>query len=109
MTVWNADRLRAIGWVVLAAGVGAAGVYYWAATAAADATLDDSTALGYRRSFDHQMGVMMGHFGQLLTTWQEWLSSPIGRAAMIAVGAAIVAGCFFRVAWLRKQEEPPAP
>jgi hypothetical protein len=103
----STDRLRTIGWVVLAAGVGAAGVYYWAATAAADATLNDSTALGYRRSFDHQMGVMMGHFGQLLTTWQEWLVSPIGTAAMIAVGAAIVAGCFFRVAWVRDQNGQP--
>jgi hypothetical protein len=89
---------------VLAAGVLGAGIYYWIAAHSAEAALNDITALGYRRSLDHQMGVMMGHFGQLLTTWQEWLASPAGTAVLIAAGAAIVAGCFFRVAWVRDQE-----
>src|SRR5581483_9943163 len=97
-------RLRTIGWAVLTVGlVGAAG-YYWLAAYAADPALNDATALGYRRSLDHQMGVMMGHFGLLLTTWQEWLASPAGTATMIAAAAAIVAGCFFRVAWVRDQD-----
>ena len=65
-------------------------------------------ALGYTRSLRHGMGVMMGPFGIILTEWQENLASPLGQALMIAVGAALVAGYFFRVAWVldADQDEP---
>ena len=100
----ESDRLRRTGWAVLAAGIVLAAAYYWFATHTADPALTDATALGYRRSLDHQMGVMMGHFGLMLTAWQEWLTSPVGTAVLIAAGAALVAACFFRVAWVRDDD-----
>jgi hypothetical protein len=104
----RSDRLRAIGWCVLAAGLAGAVVVYWVQTRTADSALDDVTALGYTRSMQHGMGVMMGQFGLVLTDWQQILTSPIGQALMTAACAALVAGYFFRVAWVldAEQEEP---
>jgi hypothetical protein len=96
----RSDRLRTIGWLLLASGTAGAAIFYWAQTRAASPALDDTTALGYARSMHHQMGVMMGRFGLVLTEWQETLTSPIGEAVMIAIGAALAAGCFFRMAWV---------
>jgi hypothetical protein len=41
----------------------------------------------------------------MLTEWQEDIMSPIGQAVMIAICAALVAGYFFRVAWVLDAEE----
>ena len=104
----RSDRLRAIGWVVLASGLIVAAVFYYVETRSADPVLDDTTALGYTRSLRHGMGVMMGQFGVMLTDWQESLTSPIGQALMIAACAALLAGYFLRVAWVldAEDEEP---
>jgi hypothetical protein len=51
------------------------------------------------------MGVMMGQSGVILTTWQQDLTSPLGQAVLVAIGAALVAGYFFRVAWVLDAEE----
>src|SRR5438045_1782966 len=96
----RSTRLRAIGWCVLAAGMAGATAVYWVKTSHADLALNDTTALGYSRSMQHGMGVMMGQSGMILTAWQQDLTSPLGQAVMIAVGAALVAGYFFRVAWV---------
>src|SRR5215469_6564281 len=101
----RSDRLRTIGWVILACGLVSAAVFYWLATRAAGPPLDDATALGYRRSLEYQTGVMMGRFGVLLTEWHDALTSPAGEAVLIAVGAALLAGYFFRVAWVIDEEE----
>lgn len=101
----RSDRLRRTGWIVLACGVVAAVVWYIVASRSADVAMNDMTALGYRRSIDHQMGVMMGRFGLMLTEWQEALSSPAGEALLIVAGAALFAGYFFRVAWVVDEEE----
>jgi hypothetical protein len=101
----RSDRLRATGWFVLASGLAGAAVFYWVKARSADAVLNDVTALGYTRSLQHGVGVMMGQFGVMLTEWQEGLTSPIGEALMIAIGAALVAGYFFRVAWVLDAEE----
>jgi hypothetical protein len=101
----RSDRLRAIGWLVLGSGVVCAVVFYWVQMRAAGPVLDDTTALGYRRSLEHQMGVMMGRFGIMLTEWREALTSPTGEALMIAACAALLAGYFFRVAWVVDQDE----
>jgi hypothetical protein len=63
------------------------------------------TALGYARSLQHGTGVMMGQFGVMLTEWREGLTSPLGQALMVAICAALVAGYFFRVAWVLDAEE----
>ena len=96
----RSDRLRAFGWLVLGSGVVAAAIFYWIKVRTAEPVLDDSTALGYQRSLQHQIGVMMGQFGVMLAEWQEALTSPTGEALMIVVGSALLAACFFRVAWL---------
>jgi hypothetical protein len=104
----RSDRLRTIGWLVLAFGLAGAAVLYWVETRTADPLLDDLTALGYSRSLQHGMGVMMGQSGVILTQWQQDLTSPIGQAAIAAICAALVAGYFFRVAWVidAEEEEP---
>ena len=96
----RSDRLRAIGWFVLASGLAGAAGLYGVETRTATPALDDATALGYTRSLQHGMGVMMGQFGIVLTEWQQILTSPIGQALMTAACAALVAAYFFRVAWV---------
>ena len=101
----RSDRLRVIGWAVLAGGLVAAAVSYWIDARSAEPALDDSTALGYSRAMQHDVGAMMGRFGLMLSNWQDALSSPLGRAAIIAVCAALLAGYFFRVAWVLDDQE----
>jgi len=100
--------MRAIGWVLLASGLAGAAAFYVIASRTADVALNDLTALGYAKSMQHGMGVMMGPFGLMLTEWQEAIMTPIGEALMIAVCAALVAGYFFRVAWVLDAEESDA-
>ena len=101
----RSDRLRATGWFVLAAGLAGAAMFYWVKARTSDPVLNDLTALGYTRSLRHGMGVMMGQFGVVLTELQEDVVSPIGQALMIAISAALLAGYFFRVAWVLDDEE----
>src|SRR5437773_4049696 len=96
----RSDRMRAVGWVVLGSGLVGAAVFYWVKTRELDPTLDDTTALGYSRSMRHGIGVMMGRSGELLTDVSNILTSPAGKALMIAACAALFAGYFFRVAWV---------
>ena len=104
-TLKRSERLRATGWIVLGSGLLAAAVSYWIDLRSADPMLDDSSALGYSRAMQHDVGAMMGHFGLMLTDWQTALSSPLGQAAIIAVCAALLAGYFFRVAWVLDDQE----
>jgi nitrogen fixation-related uncharacterized protein len=94
--------MRSIGWTILISGIVGAGAFYW--TAAGSAQLDDLNALGYRRSMEHGIGVMMGPSGAVLTDLQQRLTSPLGEALMIAAVAALFAVYFFRVAWVIDSE-----
>src|SRR4051812_688466 len=96
----RSDRLRAIGWCVLAVGLAGAAVFYWVQAHSAERALDDTTALGYAKSLQHGVGVMMGPSGAILTDLQQNLTTPLGEALMIALCTALVAGYFFRVAWV---------
>jgi hypothetical protein len=96
----QSDRLRTTGWTVLALGLVAAAARYWILTRDPDRVLDDTTALGYRRSLEHGVGVLMGRSGALLTDVSQLLTSPIGEALIIVACAALFAGYFFRVAWV---------
>ncbi len=89
---------------MLASGLAGAAVWYWIKVRSADLALDDVNALGYQRSLQHGMGVMMGPIGAMLTEWQEELTSPLGQALTIAVCAALLAAYFFRVAWVLDAE-----
>jgi hypothetical protein len=101
----RSDRLRAIGWLVLACGLTGAAVFYFIKVRTADPALNDLNALGYARSLHHGVGVMMGPFGEMLTEWQDGLMSPLGQALMIVAFAVLVAGYFFRVAWVLDADE----
>jgi hypothetical protein len=88
------------GWTILAVGVVSALVVYWFRVRSDAPALDDMTALGYTRSLNHGVGVMMGGFGLMLTHWQSAWTSPLGIALTIVVCAALLAAYFFRVAWV---------
>lgn len=100
--------MRAVGWCVLACGLAGAATVYGIESRSADRALDDSIALGYTKSLQHGMGVMMGASGAILTDLQQNLTSPLGQALLVAVATALVAGYFFRVAWVidADAEEP---
>jgi hypothetical protein len=92
--------MRSIGWLILIGGLVASVVLYWIQARAADPAMDDARALGYSRSLQHGMGVMMGPSGAMLTEWQQDLTSPLGEALLLAAASALLAGYFFRVAWV---------
>jgi hypothetical protein len=96
----RSDQLRAIGWGVLAVGVAGAALFYWISSHSADRALDDTTALGYSKSMQHGVGVLMGPSGAILTDLQQNLTTPLGETLMIAVAVALIAAYFFRVAWV---------
>jgi len=100
----RARRLRITGWVLLAAGLAGGTATLWIETHNAEQVLDDTNALGYTRSMQHGMGVMMGPIGSILTDWQTMLTSPTGQALIVVACAALLAAYFFRVAWVVDQE-----
>ena len=101
----RAERLRAVGWLILVAGLAGAAAFYVIKRLTVDPALDDRTALGYSRSMQHGMDVMMGQSGRLLTDMQQMLATPAGEALLIALCVALAAGYCFRVAWVLDAEE----
>jgi len=102
--------MRAIGWLVLVLGLIAAAATYGVATYSADAVLDEAKVPGYARSMRHGMGEMMGTFGVMLTDWSDAWASPLGKAITVAVCAVLLAGYYFRVAWvLDDNDRHPGP
>jgi len=96
----RSDQLRLIGRCVLALGAVGAGIFYWVTSHSADRALDDTTALGYAKSMQHGVGVLMGPSGAILTDLQQNLTTPLGETLMIVLFVALVAAYFFRVAWV---------
>ncbi len=84
---------------MLAGGVVFAALFYVMQTHNAPPSIDEQ-ATGYLRSQNHQMGVMMGTFGLLLSQWMDALGEPGPKAVILALAAALVAAICFRVAWL---------
>jgi hypothetical protein len=97
--------MRAAGWTLVAFGIAGAAVRYWIARRSADVALDDTVALGYSRSMQHGVGVMMGRSGELLTDVSTMLGTPLGQALLVFAGAALFAAYFFRVAWVIEHDE----
>ena len=48
---------------------------------------------------------MMGSSGRILTQWQQDLTSPAGQSFLVLLCAALLAGYFFRVAWVNEEDE----
>ncbi|HMD34752.1 MAG TPA: hypothetical protein VKH42_07285 [Vicinamibacterales bacterium] len=102
-------RMRATGWTVVACGLMGAAARYWIVRRGADVTLDDTVALGYSKSMQHGVGVMMGRSGELLTDVSTMLATPIGQALLVLAAAALIAAYFFRVAWVIEDQHTDRP
>jgi hypothetical protein len=88
-------RLRMIGVIVLALGIGGAGVLYWLRTRSPDFS-DDLSMLGFNRAETRQMGQLYGKSGLLIEQWSEDLKQPGTQAVIIVVFSTLVtAGCFY--------------
>ena len=102
---WQPRELRTVGRIVLACGLVLAALVYWVSARQRVTLLDDTNALGYSRAMDAQMTRLMGHFGVMMMGWNQSLSSPVGKALAVLVVTALLAGYFFRVAYVMEQEE----
>ena len=101
----KSDRVRVVGRAILIAGVVGAAAFYWWAQRSVEPQLDDLSALGYTRSMQHDMGVLMGPSGLILSDVQQTLASPAGKAGMIVVVSVILTISFFRAAWVIDENE----
>lgn len=91
----RARRLRIIGVVVLALGIGGAGILYWLRTRSPDES-DNLSMVGFNRAETRQMGQLYGKQGLLIEQWSEDLKQPGTQAAIIAGFSVLVfAGCFY--------------
>ena len=92
-------RFRAIGVIVLVAGLAGAGLFYWIQTRSLGPTMDDLMP-GYSRKRERQMGIMMGSLGMTMMEWMDALKEPRTQAIIIAVVSVLAAVALFRVASL---------
>ena len=88
-------RLRLIGVIVLALGLGSAGLVYWSRTRSPD-VMDDLSMVGFHKAQTRQMGMLYGKMGPVIEDFFDDLQRP-GTQAKIIVGisALIAAGCFY--------------
>jgi hypothetical protein len=99
----ESGRLRVIGTIVLLLGMAGAGVF-WINAHPAGPPIDDLLP-GYARAQSRGVGAMMGHFGLMMTEWQDTLALPGTQALIIATVSALFAAYFFRAAWVLDDDE----
>ena len=91
----RARRLRLIGVLVLALGIGGAGVLYWLRTRSPDLS-DDLSMQSFNRAETRQMSQLYGKQGLLIEQWSEDLKQPGTQAVIIVVFSTLItAGCFY--------------
>jgi hypothetical protein len=100
----KAERLRAIGVLVLVLGVVGACARYWIDVRSADPVMDELSAPGYLRARLREAKNMMGPMGPILMDWQDALARPWMRALLVVAAAAVVAFFFFRAAAVADEE-----
>ena len=104
----RASRLRRIGFIVLVAGIAAAGLVYWKGTRSPDLSADLSMQ-GFNRAEQRQMARLYGKSGLLIDEWSDALARPSTQAILIVVFSALVfGGCFYFARLLDIDDEPPA-
>jgi hypothetical protein len=84
-----------IGVIVLALGIGGAGILYWPGTRSPDLS-DELSMQGFNRAEKRQMGQLYGKSGLLIDQWSDDLKQPGTQAALVAgFSIAVFAGCFY--------------
>lgn len=105
---WRASQLRWIGFIVLLAGIAAAGLVYWLGTRSPDLSADPSMQ-GFNRAQQRQMGQLYGKSGLLIEKWVDDLQQPALQAILIAAFSALVfGGCIYFARLLDIDDPPPA-
>ena len=98
-------QIRLIGNLVLALGIGGAGVVYWQGTRSPDPA-DDISMLGYDKAGQRQMGVLYGKMGSVIDGLLDDLKRPGNQAALIVVVTGLIAaGCFYFAPWLDNDDK----
>jgi len=88
------SRLRRAGFVILIAGLLAAGTVYWMGTRSPN-LMDDASMVGFNRARERQMGLLYGKMGNLINDWADDLKQPENQAGLIVIGSILLAaGCF---------------
>jgi hypothetical protein len=91
----RARWLRTIGVIVLALGIGGAGILYWVRSRSPDVS-DNLSMAGFNRAETRQMGQLYGKQGLLIEQWSEDLKQPGTQAAILAGFSFLVfTGCFY--------------
>jgi hypothetical protein len=104
----RASRLRWVGFIVLVAGIAAAGLVYWLGTRSPDLS-SNLSMLGFNRAEQRQMGQLYGKSGLLIEKWADDLKKPGTKAILIAAFSALMfAGCFYFARLLDMDDPPPA-
>ena len=81
--------------MVLLLGLASAGTVYWRGTHSGEPT-EDELMPGNARAEAHQMGLLYGNLGVLVSQWSDDLRLPGTQAAIIAGGSILIAvGCFY--------------
>ncbi len=91
--------LRTIGLFVLVLGLAGAGAVYWMGTHSSEPT-EDELLPGNAKAESHQMGVLYGKMGILISQWSDDLKQPGTQAAIIAAVSILIAAGFFYFARL---------
>ena len=94
-----------IGVIVLALGIGGAGILYRLRTRSPDLS-DDLSMLGFNRAETRQMGQLYGKSGLLIEKWSKDLKQPGTQAIIIVViSTLIAAGSFYFARLLDDDDE----
>ena len=104
----RASRLRWIGFIVLVAGIAAAGLVHWLGTRSPDLS-GNLSMQGFNRAEQQQMARLYGKSGLLVDEWSDALARPgIQAILIVAFSALVFAGCFYFARLLDIDDEPPA-
>ena len=97
-------RLRLIGVIVLLLGLAGAATVYWRGTHSGEPT-EDELLPGNARAETHQMGLLYGKMGVMISQWSDDLKQPGTQAVLIAGGSILIAaGCFYFARLLHDNE-----